>query len=61
MNKKKEQIFADFFNTADYVKSLNVLDSRIDNYKHVKRLYLSADSQSKDKIALLSFAIYQLQ
>jgi glycosidase len=58
--QEKEQTLLIVFNTADQVKSLKVLNSGIYNDKHAKRLYLSADSQGDDKIAPLSFAIYQL-
>jgi glycosidase len=58
--QEKEQTLLIVFNTADQVKSLKVLNSGIYNDKHAKRLYLSADSQDDDKIAPLSFAIYQL-
>jgi len=57
----KEQTLVIVFNTANHVESLNVLHSRIHRYKHAKLLYLSADSQGDNKIAPLSFAIYQLK
>ncbi|MBA6329472.1 alpha-amylase [Colwellia sp. MB02u-6] len=59
--QEKEQTLLIVFNTADQVKALKVLNSAIYNDKHAKRLYLSAASQGDDKIAPLSFAIYQLQ
>jgi glycosidase len=59
--QEKEQTLLIVFNTASNAEPLNVLDSRIDNYRNTKLLYLSADSQGDDKIAPLSFAIYQLK
>lgn len=57
----KEQELLVVFNTANHVESLNVLDSHIHRDKNAKLLYLSNDSQDDDKIAPLSFAIYQLK
>jgi len=54
----KEQKLLIIFNTANHVESLDVLNSR----KDAKKLYLSAESKVGDnKIAPLSFAIYQLK
>jgi len=53
----KEQELLIVFNTANRVEPLNVLDNR----QNAKLLYVSGDSQSEDKIAPLSFAIYQLK
>jgi glycosidase len=59
--QEKEQTLLIVFNTANNVESLNVLDSRSHNDRNTTLLYLSADSQGDDKIAPLSFAIYQLK
>ncbi|MFT5756302.1 MAG: glycosidase [Alteromonadaceae bacterium] len=45
------------FNTANHVEPLDMLSSN----KKMNLLYLSGDSQGADKIAPLSFAIYQLK
>jgi hypothetical protein len=54
-DKKQELLVV--FNTANQVEPLKVLE----RYKKAKRLYISADSQGDNKIAPLSFAIYQLK
>lgn len=52
-----EQVLLIVFNTANHAESLNTIHLR----KNATLLYLSADSQDVDKIAPLSFSIYQLK
>lgn len=59
--ENKEQTLLIVYNTANHVESLNVLDSGIHGAKNTKLVYLSSDSHGDDKIAPLSFAIYQLK
>jgi len=58
--QNKEQKLLVVFNTANHIESVNVLQSYTHN-KGSKLLYSSTDSQGDDKIAPLSFAIYQLK
>jgi glycosidase len=61
----KEQELLIIFNTSSHIQSLDVLYSQSQRYKNAKLLHLSADSAGNsagdNKIAPLSFAIYQLK
>jgi glycosidase len=59
LNKEQEVLIV--FNTSSHIESLDVIRNHTKGYNNTKLVYLSAPSEGDNKIAPLSFAIYQLK
>ena len=59
LNKEQEVLIV--FNTSSHIESLDVIRNHTKRYNNTKLVHLSAPSEGDNKIAPLSFAIYQLK
>ena len=59
LNKEQELLI--IFNTSSHIESLDVLRNHTKRYNNAKLVHLSGPSEGDNKIAPLSFSIYQLK